>query len=232
MKVGVVLIVFAVLSGCGPQYKIITNYQPPSSASGMACVQQAQNRRQQCNDNCNYRYQQCRNSCQWQYENCRANIAQQAQAEYDRRRHRYHRDYRRYESELPAYEYQQRLLRYLRQQEQQCLDHCNANHHPPVPFEPGPASSGGKFDRGESPRQCRRSCKNHFDSLRPQPLYSKPEPPEEPNYQQILDSFDSDCAAACGCSEQCGCEEHYNNDYRACGGRVIKRQECVANCNQ
>jgi hypothetical protein len=64
VAIAIVVVVGALLVGCGPRYQTFTSYAPPQDVAGRQCLAQCLSGRQLCRQNAQVQTQQCRLSAQ------------------------------------------------------------------------------------------------------------------------------------------------------------------------
>lgn len=70
LRVAVGVVVMICCAGCGPRYKTFYSLTPPSSATGLQCLNGCQTTLQQCEANQQYEYQNCENRKLQEFQIC------------------------------------------------------------------------------------------------------------------------------------------------------------------
>ncbi len=191
---GLIATAMLTLTGCGPVYKVVHDYEPPQTPQGMQCVR-----------DCEQDRQNCRYDCERSYNYCMEDARGQAEQSYADAKDRYIEELQRYNDDLEDMYREQRhapgKIRDLREERAFYAEKCRA----------------GKDKACDKKKYIDRQ----IDELA-NPTH--PTEPSEPSYEDELARYQGQC------SNECGCDDHFNNCYAGCGGRVTSRKVCVDNC--
>ena len=193
-----------ILTACGPRLEQVTDYIPPTSQQGLACIQEAQVARQACQADNERRVNACFDDAR--QESYRQLALQEEQYTLDLEA--YIDLQGEYEAARNGYNEQQRLI--LRDGELAYVRCSNDVNLAQVANFP--------------------QCKRHLDEAqkRAEQLLPPIAPirPIRPTQEAIFNDLSRNCP-----QQTTNCTIGFDEAYISCGGRIERNTICVANCN-
>ena len=199
-----ILILFGLITACGPVMKSVTDYTPPLTDSGMRCIEKANEERDYCSALNQTHLQQCIERAAIDADRDYAH----AKDLYTKGLEDHIRNLDIYEDLYADYEETKRLI--LRDGELEYVQ----------------CSGDVNLEKIKQFPQCEtllaRSSKRAKDLDEPR----SPIKPRAPNRANIFSRLKNICA-----DKMTDCDFPYNQSYRACGGAITHRQVCIENCD-
>ena len=199
-----VIFIIGLLSGCGPVLKNVTDFNPPTTDTGLECVARANESRNECQRENAMAFQQCSDKAAVDTDQALAH----AKDVYTEALEIYIVSHERYERDFANYEEQKHLL--IRGGD---LDYIRC-------------SKDVNMDNVDNFPECKKLIKKA--TKRAKKLYRPvmPAKPYAPNRNSIFNSLRAQCK-----NTAMNCEQMFNQSFRSCGGSITTRQVCVSNCD-